>query len=101
MLHDSKVMIMTSRWEGTPMCALEAMALGVPIVGTPVDGLKAIIKDGETGYLSNDDAELAEKVCAVLQDEALHSKMSFAAIKTSRILNDNERYKNALLQVYR
>ena len=34
-LEHSKLMIMTSRWEGTPMCALEAMALGVPIVSTP------------------------------------------------------------------
>ena len=39
MLHDSKVMLMTSLWEGTPMCAVEAMALGVPIVTTPTDGL--------------------------------------------------------------
>ena len=27
MLHDSKLMIMTSLWEGTPMCVLEAMSL--------------------------------------------------------------------------
>ena len=27
MVADSKAMILTSRWEGTPMCALEAMAL--------------------------------------------------------------------------
>ena len=44
-LHDAKLMIMTSRWEGTPMCALEAMALGVPIVSTPTDGLKDVVKN--------------------------------------------------------
>lgn len=27
-LANSKVMIMTSRWEGTPMCALEALSMG-------------------------------------------------------------------------
>ena len=31
-LYCSKVMLMTSRYEGTPMSALEAQALGVPIV---------------------------------------------------------------------
>ena len=61
-LHDSKVMIMTSRWEGTPMCALEAMALGVPIVSTPVDGLKDLVINDKNGYLSNDDEELASKI---------------------------------------
>ena len=29
-------MIMTSRYEGTPMVALESLALGTPIVSTPV-----------------------------------------------------------------
>jgi len=27
-MHDAKVLLMTSRWEGLPMCALEAMTLG-------------------------------------------------------------------------
>ena len=48
-LHDAKVMVMTSRWEGTPMAALEALALGVPIVSTPVDGLKDLISNDVNG----------------------------------------------------
>ena len=39
LLKRAKVMLLTSRFEGTPMCALEAMALGVPIVSTPTDGM--------------------------------------------------------------
>ena len=38
-LKDSKVMVMVSRWEGTPIAALEAMSLGLPIVSTPTDGM--------------------------------------------------------------
>ena len=44
LLECSKVMIMTSKYEGLPMTVLEAMALGVPLVSTPVDGLKDIIR---------------------------------------------------------
>ena len=51
-LHDSKLMLMTSLWEGTPMCVLEAMSLGVPIVSTPTDGVKVIVESGKTGFLS-------------------------------------------------
>lgn len=50
MLQDAKCMLMTSRWEGLPMSALEAMALGVPLVCTPTDGLNALITEGETGF---------------------------------------------------
>lgn len=50
-LKNSQVMIMTSRWEGLGMCALEAMALGVPVVSTPTGGLCEIIEDGKNGFL--------------------------------------------------
>lgn len=44
------MMIMTSLWEGTPMCALEALAMGIPIVSTPVDGLCDLIENGKNGF---------------------------------------------------
>lgn len=66
-MKQAKILIMTSRWEGLPMCALEAMALGVPIVSTPTDGLKEIVDDGKTGYLSDDDDVLIEHCTDVLE----------------------------------
>ncbi len=61
-LASSKVMLMTSRWEGIPMCALEAKALNVKIVSTPTDGLKDIINNSEKGFLSDNNFDLAEKI---------------------------------------
>ena len=61
-LSSTKVMLMTSRWEGIPMCALEAKALNVKIVSTPTDGLKDIIDDDKIGFLSDDNFELSEKI---------------------------------------
>ena len=66
-LNSSKIMIMTSIYEGTPMCALEAIALGKPIISTPTDGLVDLIKNGENGYLSNENSEIAEKIYEVLK----------------------------------
>lgn len=100
-LYDSRVMAMTSRWEGTPMCALEAMALGVPIVSTPVDGLKDLVINGENGYLSDDDIVLAEKLLAIVEDEELHDRYSDYMKRQAAIYNDMTKYKKAIAEQYR
>ncbi|MBQ3016481.1 MAG: glycosyltransferase [Clostridia bacterium] len=100
MLHDSKVMIMTSRWEGTPMCALEAMALGVPIVSTPTDGLCDLITDGENGYLSDDDDILAKKAVDIVTNNAIHSTLNNNTKAKSLIINDPKSYKEHILTTY-
>lgn len=100
MLHDSKVMVMTSRWEGTPMCALEAMALGVPIVSTPVDGLKDLVINGENGCLSDDDEELAKKIVEIVNDKKLHERYSTFIKNQALKINDTEKYKRSILEVY-
>ena len=100
MLSDSKCLILPSRWEGTPMCALEAMALGVPVVSTPTDGLVDLLDEGENGFLSDDDAVLADKVVALATDEALHSAMSQNASEKAVKINDIQTYKNAILKWY-
>ena len=100
-LFDSKVMLMTSKYEGTPMCALEAQALGVPIVSTPVDGMKELIKDGFNGYLTNDNNMLATYVVSILDSELLRQNLSNNARAFSIKHNDINRYREELLQVYR
>lgn len=100
-LHDSKIMIMTSRWEGVPMCALEGMALGVPIVGTPVDGLKNIITSGYNGFLESDDNALVQRICDLITQDELCNQLSQNQIKKSLVLNDLQKYKNAIEMIYK
>ena len=99
-LYSSSSMIMVSRWEGTPMCALEAMALGVPIVSTPVDGLKVLVQQDENGYLSDDDGEIAKKVVEIATDPALRERLSQDTLAKAKILNDTQVYTERLLRAY-
>ena len=99
-LHDSKIMIMTSIWEGTPMCALEAMGLGVPIVSTPVDGLKDIIRNDVNGYLSDEDQVLANKIIEYINDLNLRSNLSNSQKEKSVEWNDKEKYKSEISRAY-
>lgn len=100
-LLDSKLMIMTSRWEGTPMCALEAMALGVPIVSTPVDGMKDLVENEKTGYLSENNEELVNKICEILNDTEYYKALSNNSLLKFQKMIDINRYKKEILNYYK
>lgn len=100
-LRDSKIMVMTSRWEGTPMVALEAMALGIPIISTPVDGLKDIVTNGENGFLLDSDDEIAKHIFELLCNQEKLKEMSNNQIKKAIRWNDKEKYASEILKVYR
>lgn len=62
-----------SQWEGMPNAVMEAMAAGRPVVASRVDGIKALITDGETGLLvaPGDPGMLAAQLRRVLSDPSL------------------------------
>lgn len=99
-LKSSKVMILTSIYEGTPMCALEAIACNVPVVSTKVDGLIKIIKQGELGYLSNDNEELAEKIVYILENEKERKRLSKNIEKANKYINNMEKYIRRISEIY-
>jgi len=101
MVSDSKAMILTSRWEGTPMCALEAMALGTPVVSTPSDGMKDLIDDGINGYLTDDDAVMAEKLLKIMNDPTHRAELSRNTKEKFAKINDAPKYKAAIADCYR
>lgn len=99
-LKSSKIMVMTSIYEGTPMCALEAIACGLPIVTTITDGLKEIVIDGETGYLSNDDDTLVEKINLLINDKETYKKMHEKVNKYNLEINDIKKYRYEIEKIY-
>ena len=99
-LHDSKIMVMTSRWEGTPMVALEAIALGVPIISTPTDGMTELIDNGVNGYLTNDDQEFSKCIVQLIMDNSIRQKMIKSQQIMSKKVNDVNRYKDVLREIY-
>ncbi|SFI33486.1 Glycosyltransferase involved in cell wall bisynthesis [Pseudobutyrivibrio sp. OR37] len=101
LLHDSKLMVLTSRWEGTPMVALESMALGTPIISTPSDGMIDLITDGYNGYLSDDDGDFAKKIIGVLSDENLYETLRANQLKRSAEVNNVDKYKAVIAKLYR
>lgn len=100
MVADSKAMILTSRWEGTPMCALEAMYLGTPVVSTPSDGMKDLLENGVSGYLTDDDEQMARDLLKIFADPAHRSYLAENAKRKLDSINDADAYKRAILDCY-
>jgi len=100
------VLLMPSEMESFGLAALEAMACGVPAVGTRVGGVPELITDGVDGFLENvgDVAAQAARVVQLLTDEAMHTQMAAAAritamtrFCTDRIIPQYEDYYDAVL----
>ena len=67
----SDVVVLTSDNEGTPVSLIEAQAAAVPVVSTDVGGVRAVVRDGETGYVAtpeDEDEGLAAAIAALLDD---------------------------------
>ena len=64
------------------MVAIEAMALGVPVVSVSVGGLKEIVEDGESGLLveSRSPSEIAEAVIKLSEETLLRKRIIEGAL---------------------
>jgi glycosyltransferase involved in cell wall biosynthesis/GT2 family glycosyltransferase len=62
------VLCVTSEVEGIPLVAMEAAALGVPVVTTDVGGLREVVRDGVNGRLvpAGDPDRFVEELEAIL-----------------------------------
>lgn len=75
------LLFLTSLFEGTPMVLLEAMAAGVPIAASRIDGSAEILQDGREAVLfpPGDPAAAAPALRSLLDDEKLRQDLASAA----------------------
>jgi len=69
------IFVHTAKFEGMPNAVMEAMAMGLPVVASAVDGTRELIEDGVSGYLlpPGDVDAFAERIHGLIEDpEAAH-----------------------------
>ncbi|MBI5005274.1 MAG: glycosyltransferase family 4 protein [Candidatus Lloydbacteria bacterium] len=77
-LSIADIFVRPSRSEGMGNSFIEAMAAGLPVIGTPVGGIIDFLKDGETGLFCEVDKpeSVAAQVKRLMEDKALREKIS-------------------------
>lgn len=78
------VFVMSSVREGLPNSLLEAMAVGLPVVATPVAGIPGVVDDGRNGLLVEEAAApaLRRKIVELLESPELAASIGRAARET-------------------
>jgi glycosyltransferase involved in cell wall biosynthesis len=96
------VYVLASYREGFPRSAMEAAAMGLPIVATNIRGCRQIVDDGLTGVLvpPKDGRALANAIERLVEDPEMRASMGRAAAVKARSEFDERRVIDLTLDVY-
>jgi L-malate glycosyltransferase len=74
----SDLKLLLSEKESFGLVALEAMACGVPCIGTNVGGMPEVIQHGSTGYICElgDIDDISTKAISLLSDQQIHQEFA-------------------------
>lgn len=77
LLAAADLFVLASRWEGLPICIIEAMRAGLPVIASDVGGVRELVAAGETGLLipPGDPQTLAAALQRLIQNPELRQEM--------------------------
>ena len=84
-LEIADIFLLPSETESFGLAALEAMAVGVPVISSNAGGITEVNEQGVTGYLSNvgDVEDMVQNTLAILSTEHMLSTFKENALKRS------------------
>jgi glycosyltransferase involved in cell wall biosynthesis/ribosomal protein S18 acetylase RimI-like enzyme len=95
--------VLPSHREGFPRAAMEAAAMGLPVVATDIRGCRQVVEDGVNGLLVpvRDPEALAGAISKLGADRELREKMSSASARIARERFDEQEVVRIVMDTYR
>ncbi|RKY02824.1 glycosyltransferase family 4 protein [Candidatus Poribacteria bacterium] len=82
--ESAHIFTLCSSAEGMPLVVLEAMATGLPVVASKVQGIEELVSDGVSGFLIDDPSDveaIAEKLAELIDDGELRLRIGEEALR--------------------
>lgn len=98
-LNNSRLLCMTSQWEGYGLVAIEALSLKKPVVATNVGGIPQIVNE-RCGKITNNIDEMIKEIDKLINDNEYYNKKSNNAIERAKELNNIDEYIKRLEEIY-
>ncbi|MFC1907126.1 glycosyltransferase family 4 protein [Chloroflexota bacterium] len=100
-LNEHELFVLPSLWENMPKTLLEAMACGLLVIGTNVEGIKEVVKHGQNGVLCDTNSKsIRQAIVSVMEDEGLKQRLGEKARKTIEQRFSLEKLINKELGLY-
>ncbi len=99
-LAQAKILLMPSSWEGYGLAAVEALALGLPVICSDTGGLPEIV-NSECGAICKTEDEYVRIIIDLLSNGEYLKDVSTNAQKRANSLANVKEYSTKLLEVYR
>jgi lipopolysaccharide/colanic/teichoic acid biosynthesis glycosyltransferase len=96
------IFVLPSHREGFPRAAMEAAAMGLPIVASDVRGCREVVDHGVNGLLVpvDDPDALAEAISRLGADASLRATMGRAGYERAQALFDERRIVSMVMETY-
>lgn len=80
------------RWTSLGLAVVEAMMIGMPVVGLATTELSTVIRNGDSGFIHADPAALRDAMLRLLRDQRLAESWGEGARRTARERYSIERF---------
>lgn len=96
------LLLLPSEKESFGLVALEAMACGVPTIGSLAGGIPELVAHGTTGFLApvGDTERMAEYAVQLLSDESMYARFREACLERARTTFCNDRITAEYERIY-
>lgn len=102
LLKGADMAVMSSHWEGFGLAAVEAMAAGLPVIATDIDGLAQVVGDAGVLFEHDNAARLAHEISSLIDNPIKYNALKEAGYKRAEefdILKMAEEYNKLYLEL--